>query len=99
FPPRRTLLPYTTLFRSLPDRLQARRRLGRRELPAAVAESLAVEALRREQSDHRVAQAVVHRRVGAVAAQEAKCRGVLLPQLADRSEEHTSELQSRGHLV
>src|SRR5215208_4398597 len=54
-PPRSTLFPYTTLFRS---RLPARR-----------------------------AQAVVDPRPGQVAIWKA------------RSEEHTSELQSRGHLV
>src|SRR5215208_5533168 len=53
-PPRSTLFPYTTLFRS-------RRR---RENP-----------------------------------QHLGRRGLLLQRLAQRSEEHTSELQSRGHLV
>src|SRR5437870_9754050 len=55
-PPRSTLFPYTTLFRSLRD--------GN----------------------------------GAAAAKPAHRRGSL-GALSGRSEEHTSELQSRGHLV
>src|SRR5215208_7690570 len=51
-PPRSTLFPYTTLFRSLPDRRWPRR-----------------------------------------DCRQMCCRG------CPRSEEHTSELQSRGHLV
>src|SRR5439155_18942462 len=61
-PPRSTLFPYTTLFRSirLPWRFRARRRSVR----------------------HRPGPRGRRRRRGA-----------------PRSEEHTSELQSRGHLV
>src|SRR5439155_27232652 len=57
-PPRSTLFPYTTLFRST--------------VPADAAIG-------------RAAEGVLGRRAGAVAE--------------NRSEEHTSELQSRGHLV
>src|SRR3712207_8591674 len=69
-PPRSTLFPYTTLFRSGPGR-------RRRHVPPA--------GLRRG----RAAQARLHR------------RGVRVDQRADRrrSEEHTSELQSRQYLV
>src|SRR2546422_6753701 len=59
-PPRSTLFPYTTLFRSQRDRGGAARRS--------------------------------HRRGGTFAQRSAD-------HLADRSEEHTSELQSRLHLV
>src|SRR5687768_18254187 len=65
-PPRSTLFPYTTLFRSLSDQEQQRilinTMIGAQHLP-----------------------------VPEVRAQ--------LRKLAERSEEHTSELQSRLHLV
>src|SRR3989442_13453311 len=64
-PPRSTLFPYTTLFRSRHGRGVAQ--------PGAAA-----------------------RRAGAVAAAG---RGDLERLLTERSEEHTSELQSRPHLV
>src|SRR2546422_4608721 len=66
-PPRSTLFPYTTLFRSL------RRRLGERA-----------------------------RRVGQLGRGLGQRRRPFARRsfpLADRSEEHTSELQSRLHLV
>src|SRR3989442_11667496 len=66
-PPRSTLFPYTTLFRS---RLQA--------IP-----HLAV---------HREPRRLQHERHPEVAQ-------ALLPGRPQRSEEHTSELQSRPHLV
>src|SRR2546422_8531254 len=65
-PPRSTLFPYTTLFRS--DRGEER---GRRRPPA-------------------------RRRRRALRQDE---RAALSCRLAERSEEHTSELQSRLHLV
>src|SRR3989442_9047926 len=66
-PPRSTLFPYTTLFRSLP--LQPIH--------------LAVELLdQRKVAVHCLVDDVVHR-----------------PGSGQRSEEHTSELQSRPHLV
>src|SRR2546422_6659399 len=66
-PPRSTLFPYTTLFRSLPA---AHRPVDRRRRPAAL-----------------------HARGGRPRDLRRAClhRG--------RSEEHTSELQSRLHLV
>src|SRR3712207_7731754 len=76
-PPRSTLFPYTTLFRSLRHRLPGRRR-GRRGR--------------------------LRRQPGALAAgpggRRAGRRGDRggLP-LGARSEEHTSELQSRQYLV
>src|SRR2546422_2151094 len=75
-PPRSTLFPYTTLFRSGDHvaRRQAELERHRAELPGAV-----------------VAPAVG----GAVVGERA---GVAEPG-GERSEEHTSELQSRLHLV
>src|SRR2546422_3125141 len=65
-PPRSTLFPYTTLFRSIADHgVVDRRALGLLDVPGPLL--------------------VVLHRVGR--------------QADDRSEEHTSELQSRLHLV
>src|SRR5437660_7442587 len=71
-PPRSTLFPYTTLFRS---RSKARcQNSAANNLPSA--------------------QAVFRH------AFESTARSILdRPALTVRSEEHTSELQSRGHLV
>src|SRR3712207_7346211 len=76
-PPRSTLFPYTTLFRS-PPRRRARRRAARRARPAPAA----------------------RRRLGAQAAPHVHV-DPLRPRRgpALRSEEHTSELQSRQYLV
>src|SRR3989449_4201593 len=76
-PPRSTLFPYTTLFRSLAGRLRldpgVRHHQGLRVLPAQEHE----EWIRRRVPPRRALPA----------------RGIA------RSEEHTSELQSRLHLV
>src|SRR5207244_10806449 len=92
-PPRATLFPYTTLFRS-------------RHGPAAGPEPVA---------DHFVRVRLARDRVGAgplrrAAAGKARDREIeaapekmhgaaLADELAARSEEHTSELQSPDHLV
>src|SRR5690349_22428036 len=76
-PPRSTLFPYTTLFRSDPDRAGREVLLGLRGRAAAGA-----EAQRQDRNPVR--------RRGVVAAARQR-RG--------RSEEHTSELQSRRDLV
>src|SRR3712207_7479563 len=73
-PPRSTLFPYTTLFRSRREILHDRRRLGHAHR--------AVD----EQRDG--AERVLRKIVGPA---EARGKG--------RSEEHTSELQSRQYLV
>src|SRR3712207_8992604 len=77
-PPRSTLFPYTTLFRS-------------RRLEVAVVGREALAG-----ADQRV------RRLGqghARVALRGQSRGRLLVRDGDRSEEHTSELQSRQYLV
>src|SRR3712207_8103737 len=75
-PPRSTLFPYTTLFRSEHDERQhARRRDGSRERQGGSAQALAE-------------QDAEDRREGHLADAEQR-----------RSEEHTSELQSRQYLV
>src|SRR3712207_7530143 len=79
-PPRSTLFPYTTLFRS-------RQRSWSKDckLPFAQAESV-VERHRAEE-------------VGSRQAQSGRTRGSFGRLRARRSEEHTSELQSRQYLV
>src|SRR3712207_7442011 len=80
-PPRSTLFPYTTLFRSCP---QARRRVQEEEVDVAVLgqrrehREVAGRQAREAEERHPRGQ-IDHRRIGAQA----------------RSEEHTSELQSR----
>src|SRR3712207_7755110 len=75
-PPRSTLFPYTTLFRSSPSAASARRRASSREARRPSASPSAASA-------HRVVEG------------GAEAFGVG----AQRSEEHTSELQSRQYLV
>src|SRR2546425_1649572 len=69
-PPRSTLFPYTTLFRSRPQ--------PRRRIPFAAVAGVGVVQ-------------VVHR--------GSKDKAACLMAKADRSEEHTSELQSLAYLV
>src|SRR3712207_7635231 len=78
-PPRSTLFPYTTLFRSR-DAAGARGGAGLRDA--------AVRRARRAAGPH-------GGRSGGRAGRRVTRRG----QLDDRSEEHTSELQSRQYLV
>src|SRR3712207_7468986 len=83
-PPRSTLFPYTTLFRS--DRLRPLERHGRGGDPSPGASLRVVGRAVVERRDAR-------RRAGRVGRAR---RCVAAP---DRSEEHTSELQSRQYLV
>src|SRR3712207_7881098 len=85
-PPRSTLFPYTTLFRSHPPALRPRLRPVQ-PLPARVADP-AVEPARAG------LRAGTGRRTGRPPA---RSRGRAGPTA--RSEEHTSELQSRQYLV
>src|SRR2546422_2724573 len=73
-PPRSTLFPYTTLFRSLDE---YRRRFAVRGKSRTLAEAL------------KDADVFVGLSVG----------GIVSGEMLTRSEEHTSELQSRLHLV
>src|SRR3712207_7928430 len=82
-PPRSTLFPYTTLFRSRrPDHEQQRERVAQH--PAELGHVLEVHAV----------DAGDQRRGGDEAD-----GGRDLPHVVVRSEEHTSELQSRQYLV
>src|SRR5258708_36348649 len=95
-PPRSTLFPYTTLFRSL----CATRPITSR--------GWGVLDLRRQtaRARHWIAELRVRARTPAQPVrslsggnQQKIAIGRLLQQDADRSEEHTSELQSPDHLV
>src|SRR3712207_4926254 len=85
-PPRSTLFPYTTLFRSLCDPLKPIV-LERMEFPEPVIE-VAVEP--KTKADQEKMSTALQR-----LAQEDPSFRVSV----DRSEEHTSELQSRQYLV
>src|SRR5437870_11536460 len=83
-PPRSTLFPYTTLFRSCRHPGE-RRRSARAELPPSRARRV---ARARWAAPGHLAFGIAIRRPPVVP-----------PESRPRSEEHTSELQSRGHLV
>src|SRR5207253_7682175 len=92
-PPPLTLLPYTTLFRSTA--------LGRRSLivPADVARADEVARLVRTVEEQLGSIDVLVNNAGVARPQKIE---EITEQDWDeliRSEEHTSELQSRGHLV
>src|SRR5260221_10006493 len=90
-PPRSTLFPYTTLFRSIgvatglvvvaerPATGDAHQRVAIGEAPNVAAQLQAAAA------------------AGEIVISASCCRG--LPLRGDRSEEHTSELQSHSDLV
>src|SRR3712207_8418702 len=82
-PPRSTLFPYTTLFRSGRGRLVVVRRPHRHHVHAAGEEG---------QPRPDVVAAAGPELLGHRPAPEE-------PTVAERSEEHTSELQSRQYLV
>src|SRR3712207_8629325 len=87
-PPRSTLFPYTTLFRSVPEWLADdwATRFGTGSVP--VADASAYETKEKALAMLRDAQSRIVHAVDRL--QDAQL---------DRSEEHTSELQSRQYLV
>src|SRR3712207_8746503 len=82
-PPRSTLFPYTTLFRSFEEEQAVDERNG-----ASFAEQ---EAFLERTAEERLADYVEFLRIPSI--------GTLSEHKDDRSEEHTSELQSRQYLV
>src|SRR3712207_6846864 len=84
-PPRSTLFPYTTLFRSVPavGRVAQQHQLGDGAVDDVVDRAVAVEG----RDEVLAGLDGVHRRLAALVDGD------------DRSEEHTSELQSRQYLV
>src|SRR2546422_7488646 len=85
-PPRSTLFPYTTLFRSRGGRLGLKQR-GRAEHQAG-----------QHNEDEFCVEDTFHVNLPLGAEREVHMKGVFHAKLI-RSEEHTSELQSRLHLV
>src|SRR3712207_7948458 len=85
-PPRSTLFPYTTLFRSVADDA------GVGHQPLLVVGTEGRDGVDLEAGERRTE--------GGALAQDGDPREAGLERLqADRSEEHTSELQSRQYLV
>src|SRR2546425_4667615 len=82
-PPRSTLFPYTTLFRSYVFQLRRRcRQIGGSG----------------GRDHYHVSRPALRRRLGHVLQRRLRFRG-RGPSAAGRSEEHTSELQSLAYLV
>src|SRR5687767_15686987 len=81
-PPRSTLFPYTTLFRS-----KRTRRL------------VMLEPLLRNRLAKKILQMLIAKRTGPDEQQRAEAHVELWGRVANRSEEHTSELQSLAYLV
>src|SRR2546422_7184796 len=104
-PPRSTLFPYTTLFRSEPARQQREHLLCPAPRgPERVREALLhqVAARRGEQVVPAEQQRAQRRQQPAAVLLEPRQQPVHAEAAhlgAERSEEHTSELQSRLHLV
>src|SRR3712207_9366451 len=95
-PPRSTLFPYTTLFRSLERGELARETAaedneiaGRNRHPVALVQ-VGCHVLQPHQ------EAILH---GMHVDDAWQCAPVSRQNVPDRSEEHTSELQSRQYLV
>src|SRR2546425_2909204 len=86
-PPRSTLFPYTTLFRSAPRTAQAR-------IGASLAARGRWDVSAHDPSGSEPPRADLHRHLGGGRVPERRRR-----QDMARSEEHTSELQSLAYLV
>src|SRR5207253_7610262 len=84
-PPRSTLFPYTTLFRSAQE-----------VFPITILEAFAA-GLPVVVSDLKTFRRFVHPGLNGLVFERGKPKA--LAEAITRSEEHTSELQSRGHLV
>src|SRR3712207_9159640 len=95
-PPRSTLFPYTTLFRSRVARVGYHPRLVRRAGHPAVREPAESPEVA-QQTGRRANNAIDMRLVHGNGRWTRTPRRVTPPR--NRSEEHTSELQSRQYLV
>src|SRR3712207_6875622 len=89
-PPRSTLFPYTTLFRSISSHPRG---IGARRLRVVPLSKVSQPALRLSSYTAPPSGVVLHTRQ-AVPAESVNSRIAIV-----RSEEHTSELQSRQYLV
>src|SRR5947208_7757076 len=92
-PPRSTLFPYTTLFRSRVPRFRLF------ALMTFVIEVLLEVAFSMEECDANHRNGKIGRGAQRIAGENAKAAAVRRHRLVERSEEHTSELQSPDHLV
>src|SRR3712207_8242338 len=88
-PPRSTLFPYTTLFRSMGDDYLTKP-INIKLLLTKISTLLRLAQLRSQQSQSELNQLVKEQSRQQIAAAW---------EINDRSEEHTSELQSRQYLV
>src|SRR3712207_9051916 len=95
-PPRSTLFPYTTLFRSLADPREVLELVGGIQAVGAGQRSAAREQ-RQQHGERRADQDDEAAELEAVDAEPARDR--VRDSGEHRSEEHTSELQSRQYLV
>src|SRR3712207_9437462 len=95
-PPRSTLFPYTTLFRS-PE--VARVGLANTLFGVLLIVGLGSKDYIRRLSDSIRCLSRTYPRVAGTVCPSATCPFVVLVRLDPRSEEHTSELQSRQYLV
>src|SRR5207253_10862521 len=87
-PPRSTLFPYTTLFRSP---------ISKRHCRAFRSKKLLCRQSRRRMSRTGKKMPITNRRRNTFLPSRKRC--AKNTRQSSRSEEHTSELQSRGHLV
>src|SRR3712207_9161413 len=95
-PPRSTLFPYTTLFRSLAERID----LVVVADPAGEAGQVVVAVAQQVVEGGQPAGVAADRELGRHADAAVQLDGLLAEVAAGpRSEEHTSELQSRQYLV
>src|SRR2546430_4188852 len=85
-PPRSTLFPYTTLFRSSTDRPGPRQLYENYSIDDSLTEPVPV-------------QIAVVDDVLTTGAHFKAMKRILCENFSDRSEEHTSELQSQSNLV
>src|SRR2546429_718108 len=93
-PPRSTLFPYTTLFRSLRSR-SSRQRSGEGISRPARFRCAPQKDSRRQYRSCKTRKCLYHRVLVSGENPANRCD----PEVRMRSEEHTSELQSRLHLV
>src|SRR3712207_9212044 len=95
-PPRSTLFPYTTLFRSHPVVAALRaQRMSELERASVAAESLQSHLMAAAQTPMDTDLRVIVGREAILTARQEICNSAK----KERSEEHTSELQSRQYLV
>src|SRR2546422_11435564 len=95
-PPRSTLFPYTTLFRSRRGHIPQEAFIG---IAYAVASATAILAMSKATGETEHLKDMLVGNILAVDKHEVIKTAVLYGAIGLRSEEHTSELQSRLHLV